>query len=489
MPISPSSLEYQLTAHLLNYNHRSETPSASGVETRARSKSRTRPHQHRRRRDTINRDARIDSKNLPTNKGTGQGHRHFQSSDRNLHKANASEGDNEINTNYHITTSANTAAATPIITLAELTPTPLLGSTPSSPTGIQAPPALTSPYTEQQPLPKNISIPLPTLPPSPPLPPLPPKSPRSLIAHYFPRSLQPPPPRHRTNFYPKGPSVAPAPFKTPTFGPASLATSDNTLYPLPSTSSSFPCIPAADLSCSSTVKTNDLPDSESVPTQVQPSPSIATHGNLTSANRAQVSINTRQPQPVRQRPEIVVSTPSSEPSSANTSRDLEMVIKEIAGQLQACRSTLDSLSPTTSAWGEKPLPQVCCEKGARYWVFRDQDGIVFGPYFFLLGHLCPVLWWIGCVYPRTVHPDDLSTTELGKAVETTPQEDMFNHSLTPWLQQPQDQAMALFEQRLQHDRKVLRFELDQRWRRMNLIWSLGSFVLAVIIIAFVIGLA
>lgn len=55
---------------------------------------------------------------------------------------------------------------------------------------------------------------------------------------------------------------------------------------------------------------------------------------------------------------------------------------------------------------EKSLPPIRRERGSRYWVFRTAEGdIVPGPYLFLLGHLFPILWWVGSVYPAIEHPD------------------------------------------------------------------------------------
>ncbi|KAG0230540.1 hypothetical protein BGW42_000895 [Actinomortierella wolfii] len=34
----------------------------------------------------------------------------------------------------------------------------------------------------------------------------------------------------------------------------------------------------------------------------------------------------------------------------------------------------------------------------RWWVFRDQDGWMIGPWLFLLGFLFPPLWWVGALY-------------------------------------------------------------------------------------------
>ncbi|KAK3806130.1 MAG: hypothetical protein J3Q66DRAFT_375474 [Benniella sp.] len=48
-------------------------------------------------------------------------------------------------------------------------------------------------------------------------------------------------------------------------------------------------------------------------------------------------------------------------------------------------------------------------------------------------------------------------------------------------------AASLYDQQLEHDRKVWRYELDMRWEHINLISSFGSFVMAVLITAFVIG--
>jgi hypothetical protein len=48
-------------------------------------------------------------------------------------------------------------------------------------------------------------------------------------------------------------------------------------------------------------------------------------------------------------------------------------------------------------------------------------------------------------------------------------------------------ASSLFEQRMVRDRKVLRYELDLRWRRINLLWSFASLLLAICLVAIVLG--
>ncbi|KAF9121694.1 hypothetical protein BGW39_010332, partial [Mortierella sp. 14UC] len=46
-------------------------------------------------------------------------------------------------------------------------------------------------------------------------------------------------------------------------------------------------------------------------------------------------------------------------------------------------------------------------------------------------------------------------------------------------------ASSLFEQRMAHDRKILRYELDLRWRRINMLWSFASILVAVCTVAIV----
>ncbi|KAG0291138.1 hypothetical protein BGZ97_005982, partial [Linnemannia gamsii] len=114
-----------------------------------------------------------------------------------------------------------------------------------------------------------------------------------------------------------------------------------------------------------------------------------------------------------------VTTPPSQSASTNTSRDLEMILDEITGRLRTNRTSMDPWAYNLSPWDDKPLPPVRRERGSRYWVFRDQDGLVYGPILFLLGHLFPPLWWIGALYPRLEHPDDVAAMEsqLARAAE------------------------------------------------------------------------
>ncbi|KAF9337328.1 hypothetical protein BG006_005345 [Podila minutissima] len=251
--------------------------------------------------------------------------------------------------------------------------------------------------------------------------------------------------------------------------------------------------------------------------------------------------------------ELFAKASTSPPSSANTSRDLEMVIAGITGRLG--RTNRTSLEPWPySPWDDKPLPTVRREPGERYWVFRDTDGLVLGPILFILGHLCPVLWWVGAVYPATRHPSDIKRVGIRKKYQASRArlwfcdrwevkvkgvikplfvrskadvgslESVVTHSHEcvsvvggatvgasqvrvpiqgameeegvvveevttrgPWSADSSDHASSLFEQKMEYDRKVLRYELDLRWRRMNLAWSVGSFVLAIAITAVVIA--
>ncbi|KAF9379747.1 hypothetical protein CPC16_010630 [Podila verticillata] len=228
------------------------------------------------------------------------------------------------------------------------------------------------------------------------------------------------------------------------------------------------------------------------------------------------------------------------PSSTNTSRDLEMVLEGITrGQLRASNNNRTSMDPwlySHSPWDDKPLPPVRREPGERYWVFRDRDG---------LWVMCVRS------YPRTRHPGETPVVvkrqasraqlwirdrwELVKVkgiVLITPfvargSQKTFSTSLEsvacshegvsivgraatvgngpasqgvilgsleeeeettrgPW-SATSDRGSSLFEQRMEYDRKVLRYELDLRWRRMNLAWSVGSFVLAIAITAVVLA--
>ncbi|KAF9101122.1 hypothetical protein BGX29_005984 [Mortierella sp. GBA35] len=316
-------------------------------------------------------------------------------------------------------------------------------------------------------------------------------------------------------------------------------------------------------------------------------PAIVTNGNS-------IAIATASPTTV---PAVLGAV---EPSSASTSRDLELVLDEITGRLKTNRTSIDPWTFTFSPWDEKPLPPVRRERGARYWVFRDQDGLVPGPILFLVGHLFPPLWWVGSLYPRLEHPDetavakaemeahaasvaavarahahaqaqvegeednDASDRQNGVALQwlhrqlktlgvsvasitlsassSKPQQgnddsnsntiatlqmaevpyDNHYHSSSaneregstlathvsrpplppppmlpmsspsildsrgPWAARGSN-ASSLFEQRMAYDRKVLRYELDLRWRRINLVWSFVSLLLAISTVAIVYG--
>lgn len=262
---------------------------------------------------------------------------------------------------------------------------------------------------------------------------------------------------------------------------------------------------------------------------------------------------------------------STSSPSANTSRELEIVVEESTGRIRTNRTSMDPWSFYASTLDEKPLPSLRGEGVSRYWIFRDEQGIVSGPLLFLLGHLFPVLWWIGSVYPKREHPDNVVDLEQGTTTAedgAAELKDPMNQSVIESLQQrlkaagatissmvtgsekPRDpstpltpleivrisedthregsmlshingnnntsaihvpspspihtapqpvdthgpwsaenHAASLFERRMEHDRKVFRYELDQRWKRINLIWSVGSFVLAIAITAFIFGFA
>lgn len=560
-PISPSSLEYQLTANLLK-----------SLDNKSRSRSHSRSHSTKRR-------GTASSQNRPQHHIITSG----QSTDQ---KTNDQEEEFEANNSSHH------------CTLAELTPTSL-SSIPSGPISTSPPTGNTISDAMRE----LTSVPLPLIPPSPPLPPLPPKSPRSLIAHYFPRSLPPPPPRDRAPCGHKEPLIAPTPFKTPTFGPAITDTTE--APPLPSPSASFHYIPSTNHSRATHihVHVDDLPSSFDSSNR---SPSTSALGFSVSSKPSHqhqqhqhqdiflIPKRPRSPGISSSRPSTppLPLTPNSPmypkgllphphspllldldrfqkppyvelftkattpPSSTNTSRDLEMVLEGITrGQLRASNNNRNSMDPwlySHSPWDDKPLPPVRREPGERYWVFRDRDGLVPGPILFVVGHVCPVLWWVGSVYPRTRHPGEtpvvvkrqasraqlwirdrwelvkVKGTVLIKPFVARGAQKSFSTSLEsvacshegvsivggattvgsgpmsqgvipgsleeeeettggPW-SATSDHASSLFEQRMEYDRKVLRYELDLRWRRMNLAWSIGSFVLAIAITAVVLAL-
>lgn len=574
-PISPSSLEYQLTANLLK-----------SLDNKSRARSHSRSHPTKRRGTT-------SCQNHPQHHIITSGHSTGQ-------KTNDEEDEFKANSSSHH------------CTLAELTPTSL-SSIPSSPVSTSSPVenTISDAMSEATREPKLVSVPLPPIPPSPPLPPLPPKSPRSLIAHYFPRSLPPPPPRDRAPYGHKEPLVAPTPFKTPTFGPSMTDTIE--APPLPSPSASFHYIPSTNHSRATHihVQVDDLSSSfdsskrspstsalgfsvSSRPSQQQQHQDIllfpmrprspgfppSTPNCISSSSRPSTPPLPLAPnspmypkgllphphsplisdrdcfqKPVPFASELV--TKASPPSSTNTSRDLEMVLEGITrGQLRMSnnnnRTSMDPWLYTHSPWDDKPLPPVRCEPGERYWVFRDRDGLVPGPILFVVGHVCPVLWWVGSVYPRTRHPGETpvvvkrqaskarlwitdrwelvkikgiilikpfvargtqktfsaslesveyihegvsvvggaTTVGSGPALQVVPipgsSEEEEETTRGPWSAMS-DRASSLFEQRMEYDRKVLRYELDLRWRRMNLAWSVGSFVLAIAITAIVLA--
>ncbi|KAF8938042.1 hypothetical protein BGZ58_001680 [Dissophora ornata] len=666
LPILPSSLEYQLTASLLKYPT-VPPPAALSDSNQPRSRSRSKPRQQKSRRGTVNSDARTES----------TGHRHTGSK---------ASDDVEILGFEH-----RRKYSYP--TIGPMTPTSPSSSTPSSPTAMQGSFNQFASSADKQPRLPQLNLPPTT--PSPPLPPLPLKSTRSLIAHYFPSSLPPPPSRDRGQVGQREPLVAPTPFKTPTFGPAltqAMFIQDNAPS-LPSPSASFHYIPSANVSRCSTAQPHVQEDLELQSSSGRPSPCTSALGLSVSTNRAQQprgppsdldflpvnpsrgrfhnhqhsllyrnqhinnfvihnnnnnnnsssssntdnvdvsaedsastmiaifspldtpqvsslssgirhygNVTTAQTTPIyprglmpngasplaehplsiQQKPvpyvrELIpgkedIST-SSGPSSANTSRDLEIVIEEITGRIRTNRTSFDPWPYYISPDDEESMPTAQQQKRNQYWVFRDQDGIVPGPYFFLLGHLCPVLWWIGSVYPNVEHPDNLPAAERDGQAEDendAPVADLRDHPMIQWLQrrlrtagatitsiktsaansmQPSDtiatlqigrisqeaereasilghnhnngtnistihvpippplqmvsinlldtygpwaaegQAASMEERRLEHDQKMIRYDLDMRWRRINLIWSIGSFVLAVSITAFVIGFA
>ncbi|KAF9938940.1 hypothetical protein BGZ67_010205 [Mortierella alpina] len=221
--ISTSSLEYQLTANLLKLHH--APPSSSG--TRSRSRSRSKPRLHKPRSATLSHDARIDTQAVIVTTGRGTGHA------RATRETTAKEQE-VLQDDLEQRTCALTSVATP--------------SSPSS--RMFGPPSPFLPSSSEQnhagDLVNSTGTVAPSVPRSPPLPPLPPKSPRSLIAHYFPGSLPPPPARCRPRPVQKNLVLAPRPVKTPTFGPAFASKSRVALTapPLPSPSSSLQYIAA-----------------------------------------------------------------------------------------------------------------------------------------------------------------------------------------------------------------------------------------------------
>ncbi|KAG0041354.1 hypothetical protein BGZ83_001957, partial [Gryganskiella cystojenkinii] len=230
LPISPSSLEYQLTASLLSYPQQLGGASATLVPaSKSRSRSRSRPRQGKTRRDG-GKDQENERKQRERGKEQGNNPPGARADSRHRHQnSNGTNGtEKSLNgTEPAMTTTTNMSSTDPL-----------------------------APEEDTQPQePKITSVPLPAIPPSPPLPPLPPKSPRSLIAHYFPTSLPPPPARGRAKTGTKESLQAPMPLKTPTFGPAIYASSSaaKDAPPVPSPSASFNYIPSANLSHSSSI--------------------------------------------------------------------------------------------------------------------------------------------------------------------------------------------------------------------------------------------
>ncbi|KAF9430741.1 hypothetical protein BGZ94_004510 [Podila epigama] len=612
-PILPSSLEYQLTASLLksldsNSHHtRNRNPNSNSNSTTARAHRRSRSYSRsyappqqtqttRPRHGTISSDASPHHPHLRqplaitpqywTRDRTASGDSNNRDKTRGLMQ--------------------NTGGCT----IAELTPTSILGSIPSSPVDVQTP-------SHGMELGSSLSIPLPPVPPSPPLPPLPPKSPRSLIAQYFPGSLPPPPARDRSPYGHREPLVAPTPFKTPTFGPATTIPSDDA-PPMPSPSTSCQYIPSANASSATPNHLDDMASTSD--TNNRPSPCTSAFGHFhpmassstTSSGKVQQQQHSAlflpvQPRSSQKVPVPAISAPSrsstpplqpatlahqhhhshqgllypkgllpqnpppdrfSKPAvvpyvselftthssttdhSTHTSREIELVVEGLTGRLQTNRTSVDPWP--YSPWDAKPLPPIRRERGDRYWVFRDQNGLVPGPFLFLLGHVCPILWWIGSVYPTTRHPSNPSKDVTGRndgpslrkrahhwvqaqwsarghrkpgpRGRTSLDGDLEEHCTNgtagissseakvsqvrvaipsrdsdrpplgqeedlhgPWASD--DHASSLFEQRMEYNRKVLRYELDVRWRQINQIWSISSFVLAIAITAVIIATA
>lgn len=641
--ISPSSLEYQLTANLLSYPQPPASP-------RGQQGSDSRPKVRHQRRATISNDARIMEGSYHASTSTGhQGHRRKRSS-KDSGNPDSVEMHRKGRDGEHLESRRKQSHSE------GLTPTSL----PASPVGTGPhvqfeEPSSSSSEQKQHQHPLASATPGSLFPP--PTSSVPQKSSRSLIAQYFPGSLPPPPSRNRVPGRNREPLVAPTPFKTPTFGPMMQ---DGQSPGIPSPSGSFHCIHSTSISRSSTAQPQAAhEDSEALSTSSRPSPSTSAIGLSGPPNRTQqaqhhhplcqlsdqdscgshgcshnhpsTSRNTARNQNVNNfihfshgrshttddwisssaaffpisAPAAVVSpgpmarrssssavlatapvypspladirhpailrlqqkpvpyvrelVPGKEdpaivnagPPSTNTSRDLEIVLEEATGRLRTNRTSIDPWSYYASTLEEKPLPSLVDEKSSRYWVFRDEQGIVLGPLFFILGHLCPILWWIGSFYPSHDHPDDVSASEHGTVEDgvTTKSskklgwfqkwfgatngscsrqssvrsgrisQDTDREGSTfapchinanngsaiqismpppihpsshgpldrhgPW--SAEDHAASLYEQRAEHDRKVMRYDLDLRWKRINLIWSVGSFVLAIAITAFVIG--
>lgn len=648
LPISPSSLEYQLTASLLSYHQHASSSTSNTIPATASksySRSRSRPRQKKTRRD---RAGDGDKETVPGVRD-GSRHRHQNSDSTSGQNSDSTSGQSDA--------------------VIDLDPKSTSTTKMSS----------IEPATEEQ-QPKNVSIPLPPIPPSPPLPPLPPKSPRSMIAHYFPSSLPPPPARGRAHTVQKELLQAPMPLKTPTFGPDVIASSSaaKDAPPMPLPLASFNYIPSVNQSHSSfTTGASARPSPNSSNLNITGPIPIRAHHLLrlqhqhrlpsdvdiflshqqhqqqqqqpTNTNSNQHEISSRvgfAPDPTESmlfapmrsptgnyhsdssaagstssltmpvypkgllpaahsrndysHPTVVIrmqqkpvpyireTLPREEgpatdlANTVNISRDLEIVVEEITGRIRTNRTSLDPWPLYSDPWEQKPLPSVQAEPGQRYWVFRDQDGLVPGPILFVLGHLFPPLWWVGSFYPTSKHPDHSNNNSVvslpvseeeepalpvlpppsGSTTSTSSSAQGWQKrvralgtvasiawlritrkkslTLLPQSQSPQqqtvcvsgisdqngsiiaarassaglaaavaieataaanavpdrrhgpwstdDHASSLFEQRMEHDQKVLRYELDLRWRRLNLIWTVASFVIAITVTAIFVGI-
>ncbi|KAF9898605.1 hypothetical protein BX616_003818 [Lobosporangium transversale] len=250
--ISPSSLEYQLTANLLKYPTPPSLPQQPTSTRRHRSgsrpRSKSRPRKSRRGTDIGDTfDTHQDNDNPPsTSQSTGHHRQRAERSNSGRRKRRDFEGRKRAHT-----------TPTSISTAAESNQVP--------------------------PLPQQTSLPS--------LPPIPPKSPRTLIATYFPGSLPPPPSRGRVPLKNKEPLVvAPTPFKTPTFGPALSMINNSSCArdgpPVPSPSTSLQYIPSTDISRCSTAQPqqNNNEDSDLAPPSTQPSPCTSALGLSSSAS-------------------------------------------------------------------------------------------------------------------------------------------------------------------------------------------------------------
>ncbi|KAF9436535.1 hypothetical protein BGZ76_003656 [Entomortierella beljakovae] len=240
-----------------------------------------------------------------------------------------------------------------------------------------------------------------------------------------------------------------------------------------------------------------------------------------------------------------LNTSQSQTTTPNISRDLQIVVEEATGRLRTNRTSHDPWLYYTPSYDEMPLSSARHRKESKYWVFRDQDGLIPGPFIFIFGILFPILWWIGCIYPILEHPDNVPETAQSAAdtqsnynsdnnrwleplfkffkniiPRRSPSAAMVSQEFSrrsqetdregstiapptqvninaiplpiqapsldsrgPWSAE-ENASSALFEQRIEYDRKVQRYNVTQRWKRIHLALSIGTFVIAIIITSF-----